>query len=76
MSDSSISIPIKYPIEPQPEMCGHCGHDAECQGTHFFCYHCGKTSNPDGTPIHGNGHFRGNLSDTLPAANHHGIDDF
>ena len=76
MSDPSASIPIKFPIEPQPEMCGHCGQDGEAQGYTFFCFHCGKQSHLDGTPIHGNAHFRANLSETLPAANHHGIDDF
>lgn len=71
----SDSIPIVYPIQPQAEMCGHCGQDTEMQGQHLYCFHCGKLSMFDGTPIFGNAHFRANLSETFPAANRLGIDD-
>lgn len=65
-------------ILPQPEVCGHC-HEAknvEMQGQHLFCFDCGKVSNLDGTPVHGNAHYRANYSTTLPEANRHGITDF
>jgi hypothetical protein len=67
------NIPITFPIEPQAEMCGHCGEDAECQGNHFFCDHCGKWSDQYGNPIKGNPHYRANLSTTFPDANTHGM---
>ena len=73
MTDPSASLPIVFPIEPQPEMCGHCGQDTEMNGHWLQCYSCGKLSNLDGTPIFGNGHFRANISTTFPEANAHGM---
>lgn len=63
-------------VTPQPEQCGHCGKEAETQGHGLLCFHCGKWSNADGTPIAGNAHFRANTSKTFPEANGHGIDEF
>jgi hypothetical protein len=66
------STPSPFPA--QPGICGHCGNaDTEMQGHCVFCFHCGKTSNFDGTPIIGNAHFRANYSSTLPEANVHGM---
>ena len=69
-------IPIKWPIEPQPEMCGWCGEDAETQNYALLCYHCGRWSNLDGTPIVGNVHHRANVAVTMPEANRHGMAEF
>jgi hypothetical protein len=63
-------------VTPIPGNCGHCGLDAEHQNHSFLCFHCGKWSEMDGTPIAGNAHHRANYSKTFPEANGHGIDEF
>jgi hypothetical protein len=66
------------PFPQQPGICAHCGNadKVDMQAHWYSCLSCGKSTNFDGTPIKGNGHFRANYSTTLPEANRHGMTDF